>query len=31
MNIFDKNIKQQRNFKITKIKKLDFILWQTRH
>ena len=30
MNIFDKNIKQQRNFKITKIKKLDFILWQTR-
>jgi hypothetical protein len=31
MNIFDKNIKQQRNFKITKIKKLDFILWQTRN
>ena len=30
MNIFNKRIKQQHNFKITNIKKLDFILWQTR-
>jgi hypothetical protein len=27
---FNKKIKQQQNFKITDIKKLDFILWQTR-
>ena len=31
MNIFDKEIKQQHNYKITNIKKLDFILWQTRN
>ncbi len=31
MNIFNKKIKQQHNFKITNIKKLDFILWQTRN
>ena len=31
MNIFDKEIKQQHNYKITNIKKLDFILCQTRN
>ena len=31
MKIFDNNIEQVNNFKITKIKKLDFILWQTRN
>ena len=31
MDIFIKRIKQQHNFKITNIKKLDFILWQTRN
>ena len=31
MDIFNKRIKQQHNFKITNIKKLDFILWQTRN
>ena len=31
MYIFNKRIKQQHNFKITNIKKLDFILWQTRN
>ena len=30
MDNFNKKIKQQHNFKITNIKKLDFILWQTR-
>lgn len=30
MDIFNKRIKQQHDFKITNIKKLDFILWQTR-
>jgi hypothetical protein len=31
ISIFNTKIKQHRNFKITKIKKLDFILWQTRN
>jgi hypothetical protein len=30
MNIFNTKTKQQRNFKSTNIKKLDFVLWQTR-
>ena len=30
IHTFNSRIKQQRNFKITNIKKLDFILWQTR-
>lgn len=30
MNTFNNEIQQQRNFKITDFKKLDFILWQTR-
>ena len=30
MDNFNIRIKQQHNFKITNIKKLDFILWQTR-
>ncbi len=31
LDIFNNRIKQQHNFNITNIKKLDFILWQTRN
>ena len=31
INDFNKNIKQEHNFNITNIKKIDFILWQTRN